>query len=154
MKLRILKGVPGTRPKVKLPDPDFLNLLTEQGLRKLINDHYELLIRSEVRNLFPSEESELEKAKLRASDFFIQICGGYPYYKENQGMPMMTQRHAAFAITPGARLVWLECYQQLLQELNLPEKVVLSFWEYLNVFSLWMINTKDPEYMKNLKIDL
>ncbi len=154
MKLRILKGVPGTRPGVQLPDPEFLNLLTEQGLRKLINDHYELLIMSEVRNLFPPEGPELEKAKLRASDFFIQICGGHPYYKENRGMPLMTQRHAPFAITPQARVVWLECYQQLLPGLSLPDEVVLSFWNYLNVFSLWMINTKGPEDMNNLKIDL
>ena len=154
MNIKILNGVPGARPKVQLPDPEFLNLLTEQGLRKLINDHYELLIMSEVRNLFPPEGPELEKAKLRASDFFIQICGGHPYYKENRGMPLMTQRHAPFAITPGARVVWLECYQQLLPGLNLPEEVVLSFWNYLNVFSLWMINTKGPEDMNNLKIDL
>ena len=154
MKLKILNALPGTRPKVQLPDPEFLNLLKEPGLRKLINDHYELLVRSEVRNLFPPEGPELEKAKLRASDFFIQICGGHPYYKENRGMPLMTQRHAAFAITPGAREVWLECYLQLLPGLNLPEEVVLSFWNYLNVFSLGMINTKGPEDMRNLKIDL
>lgn len=154
MKLEIIKGIPGIRPRVKLPDPEFLHLLKESGIRKLISDQYELLIRSEVRSLFPPEGPKLEEAKQRASDFFIQICGGHPYYNENRGKPMMTRRHAPFAITPGARVIWLDCYRQLLPELNLPGNVVQSFWNYLNIFSLWMVNTKEPGGMGDLRINI
>ncbi len=154
MKLEIISGVPGIRPGVKLPDPEFLRLLKETGLRKLISDHYDLLVKSEVRNLFPPEGEKLEEAKSRASDFFIQICGGPSYYNENRGKPMMTQRHAPFAITPKARKIWLDCYRQLLPKLNLPDEVLISFWNYLNVFSLWMVNTKGPEEINGLKLDI
>jgi len=153
MKLDILHDEFGSRPGVKLPDPEFLILLKEEGIRELISDHYELLVKSEAKHLFPKEKDELEAAKLRASDFFIQICGGHTYYNENQGNPMMTKRHEPFSITPQARVTWLECYIQILPGLNLPEQIVLSFWNYLNVFSLWMVNTPGEKDFGMFKID-
>jgi hemoglobin len=133
----------GQRPAVTLPKAEFLEKLTESGIRKMVSDHYDLLSRSEIRNLFPRIEEALEKAKQRSSDFFIQICGGHPYFSENRGKPMLASRHAPFHITPSARIVWLNCYQQVLSKLDLPEEIIQSFWNYLNVFSFWMVNTKE-----------
>lgn len=131
----------GQRPPVSLPNTQFLELLTESGVRKMVSDHYDLLSQSEIKHLFPRIDEALDKAKQRSSDFFIQICGGHPYFNENRGKPMLARRHATFAITPEARIVWLNCYQQVLSGLDLPENVVQSFWDYLNVFSFWMVNT-------------
>lgn len=153
MKLDVIHEEYGSRPAVKLPDTGFLNLLGEEGLRKLISDHYELLVISEVKHLFPNNKDKLEAAKMRASDFFIQICGGHSYYNDNQGKPMMTKRHELFSITPHARNIWLACYRQLLPGLKLPEPLILSFWNYLNVFSLWMVNTRGEGNYDKLKID-
>lgn len=133
----------GQRPGVTLPPPEFLERLTEQGMRKLVSDHYDLLSKSEIKHLFPRIDEALEKAKQRSSDFFIQVCGGRPFFNENRGRPMMAQRHAGFSITPEAREVWLKCYIQVLSKLDLPEHLIQSFWNYLNVFSTWMVNTKD-----------
>jgi hemoglobin len=132
----------GQRPAVSLPDPKLLELLGEEGIRQLVSDHYDLLSKSEIKYLFPRIEEALEKAKQRSSDFFIQILGGHPYFNENRGKPLLAKRHAPFAITPKAREVWLKCYIQVLSKLNLPEDVTQSFWNYLNVFSTWMVNTK------------
>jgi hemoglobin len=133
----------GQRPAVTLPSSDFLEKLTEAGIRKMVSDHYDLLSKSEVKNLFPRIDEALDKAKQRSSDFFIQICGGHPYFNENRGKPMLAKRHAPFLITPETRIVWLKCYQQVLLKLDLPEEVIQSFWNYLNVFSAWMVNTKN-----------
>lgn len=132
----------GQRPAVSLPSPRFLEALTESGIRKLVSNHYDLLSQSEIKHLFPRIEEALDKAKQRSSDFFIQICGGHPYYNENRGKPMLARRHTPFAITPEARVVWLQCYQQALSELDIPEDLIQSFWNYLNVFSFWMVNTR------------
>jgi hemoglobin len=132
----------GQRPPVTLPSPELLKLLKEDGIRKLVSDHYDLLSQSEISHLFPRIEEQLDKAKQRSSDFFIQICGGHPYFNENRGKPMLASRHSPFKITPEARMVWLNCYQQVLAQLEIPEPVVQSFWNYLNVFSFWMVNTK------------
>jgi hemoglobin len=131
----------GQRPDVTLPTPEFLERLSESGIRKLVSDHYDLLSKSEIRHLFPRIDEALDKAKQRSSDFFIQICGGHPYFNENRGKPMLAQRHSPFAITKEARVVWLQCYQQVLSKLDIPEEVIQSFWNYLNVFSFWMVNT-------------
>ena len=85
----------------------------------------------------------LEIAKLKSSDFFIQICGGHPYFNENQGKPMLSKRHAPFKITAKGRVVWLSLYQQLLPKLNISEELIISYWNYLNIFSVWMINSDD-----------
>lgn len=135
----------GHRPPVSLPSPHFLVLLTESGIRKMVSDHYDLLSQSEIKYLFPRIEEALDKAKQRSSDFFVQICGGHPYYQEHRGKPMLARRHATFAINPQARVVWLSCYQQVLAKINLPEDLVQSFWNYLNVFSFWMVNTREDQ---------
>ena len=133
----------GQRPGVTIPTPEFLDQLTEGGMRKLVNDHYNLLIQSEIKNLFPRIDEALDKAKQRSSDFFIQICGGHPYFNENRGKPLLVKRHEPFAITSSARAVWLKCYIQVLLKLDMPDHLIQSFWNYLNVFSFWMVNTKE-----------
>ena len=108
----------------------------------MVSDHYDLLSQSEINNLFPRIDEALEKAKQRSADFFIQICGGHPYFNENRGKPLLVKRHAPFQITPEARKVWLKCYQQVLSDLNIQEEIIQSFWNYLNIFSFWMVNSK------------
>ncbi len=133
----------GQRPPVTIPSSQMLEKLTEAGIRKMVSDHYDLLSKSEIKHLFPRIDEALEKAKQRSSDFFIQIFGGHPYFNENRGKPMLARRHAPFAITPEARFVWLKCYQQVLSKIDVPEDALQSFWNYLNVFSFWMVNTKE-----------
>jgi hemoglobin len=133
----------GTRPQVKTPDKRFLEVMGEEGIRKLISDHYDLIKQSSIYEIFPQDDEEFEQAKINSSDFFIQICGGRKYFNENRGAPMMFVRHQPFKITPKARVVWLECYIPLLQKLDIDEDILKSFWDYLDIFSIWMINTQD-----------
>jgi hemoglobin len=133
----------GERPAVTIPTPELLEKLTESGIRKMVSDHYDLLSKSDIKHLFPRIDEALDKAKQRSSDFFIQICGGQPYFNENRGKPMLARRHAPFTITPEARLEWLRCYQVVLSTLDLPEEILQSFWNYLNIFSFWMVNSKE-----------
>ncbi len=133
----------GQRPPVTIPSPEILKVLKEVGIRQLVSDHYDLLSISEIKHLFPRIEEALDKAKQRSSDFFIQICGGHPYFNENRGKPMLAKRHAPFKITPEARIVWLDCYSQVISKLDLPLELKKSFWDYLNVFSFWMVNTNE-----------
>lgn len=141
MELIITEGEVGLRPPVAKPHPDFYKHTGEEGIRKLVSDHYDLLVSSEIKSLFPQHPKALDAAKKHASDFFIQICGGPQYFNMNRGAPMMVKRHAPFKITKQARIVWLECYRQLITELDIPDQFKLSFWNYLDTFSKWMINS-------------
>jgi len=141
MELKINKYQPGNRPPVSLPTSEMYKLLGEEGIRDLINDHYELLVKSDVKGLFPEDEAGLTNAKKHASDFFVQICGGPMYFNKNRGRPMMYKRHLPHKITAEARETWLECYREALLKRDLPEPVMQSFWKYLDDFSQWMINS-------------
>lgn len=137
----ITPGQLGQRPPVVLPHPKVLEELGEEGMRKLISDHYNLLKVSSIKELFPSSEEAFEEAKKHSADFFIQICGGPRYFDQNRGAPRMIARHAPFKITAEARIVWLEAYSEVLTKLHLSEESKQSFWNYLDIFSIWMINT-------------
>ncbi len=110
-------------------------------MRKMVSDHYDLLIESSITDLFPKNPIALEKAKEHSADFFIQICGGPKYFNENRGMPQLNRRHQPFKISNDGRIEWLNCYKQVLEKVDLPEEVKLSFWNYLDVFSKWMVNS-------------
>lgn len=129
------------RPSVELPDPKILEEIKEEGMRALIDEHYELLIKSSIKDLFPFDKKILELAKKHAADFFIQICAGPRYFDESRGAPMMARRHAPFKITLEARIIWLETFAQALDKTAASEEVKKSFWKYLDIFSIWMINT-------------
>ena len=138
----------GQRPPVTLPSGRMFELLKEEGIRKMVSDHYDLIKQSPIRHLFPKNEIALEKAKENSADFFIQICGGPSYFNRNRGNPMLVRRHAPHPISAEARLIWLECYKQVLLSLNLPDQVLISFWNYLDVFSKWMVNTTNGQMLE------
>ena len=142
MELTIKNYIAGSRPEVTKPIPEFYAFLKEDGIRRLVSRHYDLLSQSSIKQLFPPTVEGLEMAKVHSADFMIQICGGPMYYHQHRGQPMMVKRHAPFTITAQARLVWLSCYKQALQELDLPQEILLSFWNYIQVFSAWMVNTE------------
>lgn len=145
MNLVIREAPFGERPPVTAPHPDFFKFLGEAGIRDIVNKHYEAILNSEIRSLFPADGEEFEDAKKHASDFFIQILGGKPYFTESRGAPRMVGRHAPFRITPKARRVWLELYIPILKSLEnrVPTALIEIFWNYINVFSIWMINTQE-----------
>ncbi|DAB30384.1 MAG TPA: globin [Sulfurimonas sp. UBA12504] len=145
MNLTITKTPFGVRPPVTKPIPEFFIEVGETGIRELIRKHYDLIAQSSIAHIFPINAEDFEKAKQHSSDFFIQICGGRAYFNENRGAPQMIGRHAPFRIDATAREIWLELYKPLLEELQkegITESSLCSFWDYLDIFSLWMINTK------------
>ena len=145
MNLEISYAQFGVRPSVVKPIPEFLLEVGENGLREFIAKHYDLIKMSDIYNLFPQEEAAFEQAKLNSSDFFIQICGGQAYFTQHRGAPRMVGRHAPFHIDAKAREIWLELYKPLILELKeqgVTEKSLYSFWNYLDIFSIWMINAQ------------
>ncbi|WP_457745229.1 globin domain-containing protein [Sulfurimonas sp.] len=145
MNLEISYGEFGVKPPVIKPIPEFLLEVTEEGIRELISKHYDAIKESDIMPLFPKNREEFEQAKVNSADFFIQICGGEAYFTKNRGAPRMVGRHAPFRIDAKARQIWLELYKPLLEELResgVTETSLYSFWNYLNVFSIWMINIK------------
>lgn len=143
----ILAYQEGVNPPVEKPNPAFLTEIGEDGMRALLHRFYMGLYHSPINEMFPKDEEVMKNAGQISADFFIQICGGTPYFNQNRGAPQMRKRHAPFPITPHARLHWLvtfeEALQPIIQEKQSSEENIQSFWNYLNGFSQWMINTRD-----------
>jgi len=140
----ILPYQEGVKPPVTKPNPAFLAEIGEEGMRALFRRFYMSLHVSPIKDLFPQTEEEMMLASQHSADFFIQICAGTPYFNQNRGAPQMGRRHAPFAITPEARLHWLVLFEDALQPLvgKISDENMQSLWDYINVFSLWMINTR------------
>jgi len=133
----------GTRPNVQIPNPKFYEAMGEEKMRQLVSDHYDILAQSSIKGLFPPTKELLEKAKQNSADFFIQISGGPKYFNVTRGAPQMGRRHAPFKITQEARKVWLESYIPILQNLDISDELKQSFWNYLDIFSIWMMNSSE-----------
>ena len=140
MDLQINKYKVGERPTVTLPNPEFLRILGESGIREMVSKHYDLLRESKLKEMFSRDDAGFERSKQYSADFMIQILGGHEYYNEHRGKPMLVNRHQPFSITPLDRIVWLNCYKQVLLTINAPDYLKESFWNYLNIFSNWMVS--------------
>ena len=137
----------GVNPPVTKPNPGFLTDIGEEGMRALLDRYYMGLHESPIKEIFPPNKDAMKAAGQISADFFIQICGGTPYFNQNRGAPQMRKRHAPFPITPHARLHWLVTFEEALQpiitqQLSSDENIQ-SFWNYLNIFSQWMINKQN-----------
>ena len=112
----------------------------------MTQQNYDLLFQSEIKHLFPPNEEGLKLAKKHSSDFIIQICGGPRYFDKSRGEPRLIARHSPFQIDKKARIIWLECYKQAMEELDISDEAKKSFWEYIERFSVWMINTPTNKF--------
>lgn len=132
-------------PITTFPDPAIYRALGADGIRNLLRAVYRKLGTSSIAGLFPHDPLALEAAADRSSLFFVGICGGPPLYEQKHGAPKMRQRHAPFAITDEARIVWLGCWDEVLadapQTLGFPAEHLPIFRDYLEKFSLWMVNS-------------
>ncbi|MGB9801366.1 globin [Arcobacter sp.] len=130
----------GEKPHYELPKPLFYKELGEDGLIKLFNNFYDLLVESDISNFFPQDEKELEKVKAHNVKFFIEACGGPKYYSDEVGHFDMIKAHKPFSITEKARTEWLGCMQDVLKDVKISEEAKKSFWEYLERFSKHTVN--------------
>lgn len=146
MKLSVTKGKIGVRPNVAKPHPGFFHEVGEERFRKLIFDHYDSIKTSDIKFLFPVfDDDDFAEAQKHAADFLIEISGGPDYFTQTRGEHQMVGRHAPFRIDEASRVTWLTLYIPLLEALveeGVSEEYIQSFWNYLNVFSMWLVNTK------------
>jgi len=128
------------------PNSEFLTDIGEEGMRELFVRFYTCLHESPIKDLFPQNRDTMLEAANNSADFFIQICSGQNYFTEKKEVHQRGKEHTPFIITPENRLNWLACFKEALQliitEKQSSEKNIQSFWNYLNLFSIWMINAR------------
>lgn len=146
MNLSISEGELDVRPPVTKPHPGFFYEVGEEKFRDLVNAHYESIKTSDIAFLFPVfDDEDFAEAQKHAADFLIEISGGPDYFTQTRGDHHMVGRHAPFRIDEHSRKTWLGLYIPLLEALadeGITQEYIESFWNYLDIHSMWMVNTK------------
>ena len=154
MKLKITKGKLDVRPDIAKPHPGFYHEVQEKRFRKLVNDHYESIKTSDIAFLFPVfDDEDFAEAQKHAADFLIEISSGPDYFTQTRGKHQMVGRHAPFRIDEDGRRSWLNLYIPLLEALveeGITKEYIESFWHYLDIHSMWMVNTKSPKSVRKV----
>lgn len=134
--------VPPEGPPQHRPNPAIYAAMGESNIFQMLEDFYLELEKSEIRHLFPAD---MKLASKKSGAFFVFLLGGPPLYQERHGSPMMRQRHMAFAIDEHARQIWLGCFRKILRDsekYHFPVEYLDEFIQFLERFSLWMVNTR------------
>lgn len=136
---KVTPTVFGERPDFVRPTM-FLNELTVDGFRKMMDDFYHVLIDSDVSNFFPQEEDALKKVIEHNTKYFIEIAGGPDDYTKQMGHVDMVKMHKPFSIPEKARTEWLGCFQEVIEKLEVSDDAKQQFWNYIEAHSKHMVN--------------
>lgn len=140
--------VPPIDPRqIVAPSKEIYDAMGEDNINRMIDDLYVELEQSSIREMF---STDMKAAAARSAAFFVGLLGGPPIYHQRYGNPMMRARHMPFPIDLAARDVWLACFMRVLENADekyrFPKQHLESFREFLQGFSMWMVNTKSkPE---------
>jgi hemoglobin len=137
--------VPSVNPtEIAGPSREIYARMGRENLYRMIEAFYRELGASAIRSMFPED---LVASAHKSAAFFAQLTGGPQEYTEQHGPPRMRARHLAFRITSQARTEWLVCFERILgravSDFNFPAEHLEGFRQFLQKFSLWMVNTAD-----------
>ena len=131
----------GGPPQVPPPSREIYAVMGEENIFRMLEDFYLLLGESAIAPMFAGD---LRHASQKSAAFFVGLLGGPPLYHERYGSPALRARHMPFAIDEAARVEWLRCFDEVLDnapdEYGFPAQHVEGFRHFLHVFSGWMVN--------------
>jgi len=149
MRYKVTKTIHGEEVVFDNPAKEFYEALGYEGMKDLMDRFYDKVYESEIATFFPQDEQEFEEVKTKNTLFFIQLCGGPKTYDEqlqDKGLnERMIKIHEDFSINEKARLEWLGCMQETLQETHMPQELKDNFWNYVEKFSKLTVNTFPQE---------
>ena len=129
-------------PPVPKAPQRILEAVGAQNINALVFYHHSLLRHSPIGNLYPKDDADFLLGVQRAADFVVEAFGGGDVFTSVHGRPALCSRHAPFIIDENAREIWLMLYKQTLIETNFPKPFLEEFWNWIEPFSLCMINKK------------
>ncbi len=145
MKYKITPTIEGEDVPYKNPSPEFFKAVGgAEGMQKLMYSFYDIIYESDIHNFFPQDRAEFDKVKEKNTKFFIQRCGGPKVYEEESGgmdlNEFMIRVHDDFTIPEKARVEWLGCMREALENFDMDEDAKEDFWNYVEAFSKLTVN--------------
>jgi hemoglobin len=111
----------------------------EETFRRLVHRFYAGVATDPLlRPLYPGDDLGPAEERLRL--FLMQYWGGPRTYSDRRGHPRLRMRHMPFPIGEAERDAWLGHMRTALDELELPEPLETTLWDYLVMAANSLIN--------------
>jgi hemoglobin len=127
-------------------NPEIYQAMGEAGIFRMLSNFYQRLEASPIRDMFGED---MQESSRRSAAFYVQLLGGPRMYNNQYGNPMMRRRHFPFEIDEASRVVWRDCFYKTLDnaeiDFGFPAEHLEAFKEFIERFSLWMVNTETRE---------
>lgn len=134
-------------PPIKAPSPFLLNAIGKKMLLQIVLHHHVLLRRIASANFYAQEYQFFMEEITKIAHFMIEAFGCNNVYTNEYGLNAMNRTEKPFTMSEKEREIWLELYAQTLKDLAFPKKFLAEFWNWIEVFSLRILDTKT---LKNL----
>lgn len=94
-------------------------------LKSIVNRFYDLVFESEIQHLFKANPDLIREKQF---EFLSQFLGGPKLYSKKYGHPKMRMRHLSHRIDEQAKLTWLKCMRQAINESTLDRETAEEFY--------------------------
>ena len=129
-------------PEVPFPSKKIYAAMGETGVMQMVQHHHNLLRKSAIGSMFPSDDTAFNAATQRTAAFFIEATGGPSLFSDIHGHSALRERHFKFLIDEKAREIWLMMYKKTLKEIDFPKEHIEEFWNWIEPLSIRMINRR------------
>ena len=129
-------------PAVPFPSKKIFAATGEELLRQLVRAHHSRLYKSSIAELFNHDPQHFEALVKTIGDYVVEASGGPSYFTGSRGNVCMRTLHFPFTIDEKARRIWLTELRAALDEVQFPESVMEEYWNWMEAFSMRMINRR------------
>lgn len=129
-------------PPIAAPARDAFVGVDDGMLRKLVTFHHDLLRRSSIGDLFPSNPKRFADVVARIAAFVVEMIHGSPDYAQARGLVWFRTRHLALTIDETARNVWLAAMLVAFDEVGFPAAARQEFWNWVEALSIRAITRR------------
>jgi hemoglobin len=129
-------------PPVPFPSNKIYKTLGEEKIREMVEYQHNLLLKTNLKTLFPAHPEALKLAIDKSADFFVEMLGGENIFTSQHGEPHLRMRHFKVPISENDREIWLAMYKKTLKDLDFPQELLEEFWNWIEPLSIRMINRR------------
>lgn len=129
-------------PPVPFPSNKIFKAIGEMKIREMVWHHHNLLKKTKVGQLFPTNEEAFKMAIDKSADLFVEALGGDAIFTKQHGGFHLRMRHFKIPIDENDREIWIAMYKKTLKEIDFPKEHLEEFWNWIEPLSIRMINRR------------
>lgn len=127
-------------PPIKKPSK-FLDTIGREMITKTILYHFSLMRKIASQNFYLNEYQDLMDEVIKIAHFMTEALGCSAIYTNEYGCTALLDSKLPFNLSENARELWLNLYIQTLKDVNFPKNMLPDFWNWLELFSLYLLDT-------------